>query len=114
MASSRTKRTADNKTRRTQLRADFVTTANPFIGMRIDGRISALASLREGARKDFQDSVHRLVNLVGSANPLQLLAHFAYYDQLHLQETKNGSNYTPASQSAVEWLQALTLRVSVS
>ncbi|MBL9170411.1 MAG: hypothetical protein JNN07_21930 [Verrucomicrobiales bacterium] len=82
--------------------------------MKVDGRISALASLKEGARKDFQDSVHRLVNLVGSVNPLQLLAHFAYYDQLHLQDTKDGSNYTPASQSAVEWLQALTLRVSVS
>lgn len=84
---------------------------DPLGGLSGAERQQALAAVAEKARKDFDGSVVQLMAAVRRFNPLQLLAHFAYYDQIHLHHSEGKYGYTPTGQSAVEWLQALVLQV---
>lgn len=84
---------------------------DPLGGMSGAERHQALAAVAEKARQDFDGSVVQLKAAVRRFNPLQLLAHFAYYDQIHLHDSDGKYGYIPTGQSAVEWLQALVLQV---
>ncbi|MDF3058497.1 MAG: hypothetical protein K0R17_2712, partial [Rariglobus sp.] len=84
---------------------------DPLVGLCGVERQQALATVAEKARNDFKDSVVRLTTAVRGFNPLQLLAHFAYYDQIHLHHSRGKYGYSPTAQSLVEWLQSLVLQV---
>lgn len=93
------------------LTGDFQRMPDPLGGLTGVDRQQAVAAVAEKARKDFDASVAQLTAAVRRFNPLQLLAHFAYYDQIHLHRSEGKYGYTPTGQSAVEWLQALVLQV---
>ncbi len=85
--------------------------ADPLGGLSGAERQQAVEAVVAKARTDFDASVAQLKTVVRRFNPTQLLAHFAYYDQIHLHYSEGKHGYDPAGQSVVEWLQALVLQV---
>ena len=79
-----------------------------------DQRKAVIKALGKSAQQEFTKHLQRLQMLVREYNPFQILAHFAYYDQLFLDGSGESHGYTPTEQSAVEWLQALVLQVQES
>lgn len=55
----------------------------------------------------------RLDSLVHACNPLQALAHFAFFDRF-LHEIQSGKEYQPLSQHSVEFFQAYFLTIPLS
>lgn len=84
---------------------------DPLDGLSGTERQQALEAVAAKARKDFDACVAQLTAAVRRFNPMQLLAHFAYYDQIHLHDSESKHGYDQAGQSMVEWLQALVLQV---
>src|SRR2546430_12738543 len=57
--------------------------------------------------------LNRLQELIRQCNPLQMLAHFAFYDRA-LFEIQQGGNYQPLQQHAVEFFHAVFLTIPVA
>lgn len=95
----------------TFLKGDFTQIADPLGGLNGAKRQQALDAVAAKARHDFDASVVQLKLAVRRFNPIQLLAHFAFYDQIHLNHSDGKHGYEPAGQSVVEWLQAFVLQV---
>lgn len=93
---------------------DLIRQADPFGGLDGQARAEAVRKVGEEARQLFTTNVAELDRIIRSVNPMQLLAHFAFYDQLWLDGKGDSYGYTPTQQSAVEWLQALILRIPES
>lgn len=107
------KHTASGKDRSatTHLKNEFTQMEDPLGGLSGAERQQALEAVAAKARQDFDASVVQLKAAVRRFNPFQLLGHFAFYDQIHLQHSEGKNGYDPAGQSVVEWLQALVLQV---
>jgi len=67
--------------------------------------------MAEAAEQQFSVSLANIQRLIGSCNPMQLLAHFGYYDQIIFNGSRKTEDYQPVEQNAIEWLQALILQV---
>jgi hypothetical protein len=69
-----------------------------------------LESVVTNAQQEFSSSLARLKELVRAYNPFQILAHFAYYDQIVLDGKEESAGYVPIPQNGLELLQALVLQ----
>jgi hypothetical protein len=83
---------------------------DPFPHLSPEQRREAIAALGKRASDIFTASVTKVEELIRTYNPLQLLAHPAYYDLIH--QSKDSEHYSPIQQASVEWLQAMILRMS--
>lgn len=84
-------------------------TVNPFHGLTDEERLRLLSQIGKDARKQFEEACDKSSQLAEAVNPLQLLAHFSFYDQL-ISSPEHAEQYEPVSQPSVEWLQAMILR----
>jgi hypothetical protein len=67
----------------------------------------------ESVNKEHSRLLNRLQELIRQCNPLQMLAHFAFYDRA-LFEIQQGGNYQPLHQHAVEFFHAVFLTIPVT
>ena len=88
------------------INAEFSEMENPFAGMNEFERAAVIQSFAKRHADNFTSSLTRLNELCRRYNFFQLLAHFAYYDQLLLDTEKEDATYTPVEQNAAELLQA--------
>jgi hypothetical protein len=93
------------------INVEFSEMQNPFAGMNELERAAAIRSFAKSHADNFTSSLARLNELCRRYNFFQLLAHFAYYDQLLLDSEKEGATYSPVEQNAAELLQALVLTI---
>jgi hypothetical protein len=93
------------------INAEFSEMENPFAGMNEFERAAAIQSFAKRHADNFTSSLTRLNELCRRYNFFQLLAHFAYYDQLLLDTEKEDATYTPVEQNAAELLQAVVLQI---
>ena len=84
---------------------------NPFAALSDADRTAAIQNLAQHHSEVYASSLRRLNELCRRYNFFQLLAHFAYYDQLLLDFENENPAYSPVEQSAVELLQALILKI---
>lgn len=94
------------------IRGKFRAMGDPWAHLDDAARRKAIQEFGQTAQGEFQKSVSQLAQDVRTFNPFQLLGHFAYIDQLHLQHAEGRHGYEPVSQPSVEWLQALVLQVA--
>jgi len=85
---------------------------DPFEGMSGPERATAIAEFAKAHSETFSRSLERLKEICRPYNLFQLLAHFAYYDQIVVDAEKDDAVYQPAEQSGTELLQALVLQES--
>lgn len=85
---------------------------NPFQGVDDSTRNEMARKVGESSAALFAANLAEIEGVIRLVNPLQVLAHFAFYDQLWLSAERDAHGYIPTQQSVVEWLQALTLRIS--
>lgn len=98
--------------RRHSISLNLTQQPNPFEGMDDAQRNLVIRKVGEDAKVLFAKNLAEIESVIRSTNPLQLLAHFAFYDQLLLDAKSNSGGYAPTQQSAVEWLQSLVLRLT--
>ena len=91
--------------------ASFAEMANPFGGLTDDQRITTVAQVAKHHADNFSSALARLDEICRTYNFFQLLAHFAYYDQLLLDHANEDAAYSPIEQNAAELLQAFILRI---
>jgi hypothetical protein len=97
--------------KKSHIEFDLIRHPDPFGRLEGAARAEAVKKVGEEARKLFTQNLGELDRIIHSVNPMQLLAHFAFYDQLWLEGKGDSHGYKPTLQSAVEWLQALILRI---
>jgi hypothetical protein len=73
----------------------------------------ALEHLGSNVRDEHARLLTRLGELVRSCNPLQMLAHFAFYDRA-LFEIQKGGSYEPLQQHAAEFFHGYFLTMPIS
>jgi hypothetical protein len=96
------------------LTASFSQLENPFEGMTEAERLAAIQKFARAHAENFTASLKRLGELCRQFNFFQLLAHFAYYDQIVLDSETDDDAYAPVEQNAAELLQALLLQIPES
>ena len=87
----------------------FAEMANPFGALTDDQRITVVAQVAKHHADNFSSALARLDEICRTHNFFQLLAHFAYYDQLLLDHTNDDAAHSPVEQNAAELLQAFIL-----
>ena len=84
-------------------------------GLSSDERALHIKELGIASERRFGDILKSIRTTIESCNPIQILAHFAYYDQLVFDEQnqKGGASpeYQAVEQASVEFLQALVLMI---
>lgn len=100
------------KTAKKHIKAFLSQAENPFSGMSDTTRAAAIAKFATAHSENFSNSLARLKEICRDYNFFQLLAHFAYYDQILLDAEKNDTAYKPVEQSGTELLQALILQIA--
>jgi hypothetical protein len=96
------------------LTPSFSRLENPFEGMTEAERLAAIQKVAREHAENFTSSLKRLGELCRQFNFFQLLAHFAYYDQIVLDSERDDDAYSPVEQNAAELLQALILQIPES
>jgi hypothetical protein len=87
---------------------------NPLATLNAQEKKAILESVGSTAQQEFSSNLARLKLLAQTYNPFQILAHFAYYDQILLDGADNSAGYVPVPQNALELLQALVLQIPES
>jgi hypothetical protein len=105
------KRTAKAHLAEKHVRLTLTRQPDLFDGLGEVERAELVRKVGESSSLLFATNLGKIEEVIRSVNPLQLLAHFAFYDQLWLDRKGDAHGYIPTQQSAVEWLQALALRI---
>lgn len=94
------------------LESSFVQMPDPLKNLSAEERAATLKATAEQAESDFRSAITTIIPIIEKSDPLRILAHFAYFDQLHSQLYTGASEYAPVGQAEIEWLQAMILRTS--
>jgi len=85
----------------------------PWIDLTPEEHAKALEHFGSSVRNEHAQLLTRLGELIRKCNPLQMLAHFAFYDRA-MFEIQQGGSYEPLQQHAVEFFQGYFLTVPIS
>lgn len=89
----------------------FSNREDPLMALTPEQRVSAVKMLGTDSKKSFGKTSKAIKKTLLRFNPLQVLAHFGYYDTLVHGQSREKGGYEPIQQASLEWLQALVLLI---